>query len=320
MARRKATETPETTEVQSTEENTVSTDTTTEAPVEAVADAPETDAPEAPEYDLTDFQAALKQALEVRDETTGVVPEANVSEVVVAYRQIKGAAGKRAAKEIVDEAMKEAMREANLSVARANLSISEKLVAGPSGGGSSKSSTPREPVDPTEAFVELAAGLRLATTLVGNTAPEGVAEDWQEKAKEKVDDAFGDAETFLAWLQSEDEGKGDEPEVPAFVKAAVKLALGKSARVGTARARATGGGYSGERRDVAKHIQSAFADVAEGTFLAVAEIRNHKSEEYGNDAPSAGAISARLFPRNGKVTIEGVEPATQNGKKGAVKA
>jgi len=312
MARRtKSTEAPATAEVESTEENTVSTETTEQ--VEA------TEGTEAPEFDLTDFNAALTAAIDNRDESTGDVPEADVEKVVQAYRLIKGAKGKNAAKKVVDEAMKVAMNEADITRARANLQITDKLVAGPVSSGGSR--TPREPVDPTADFVERVAGLRLAVSLVGEIAPEGVAEDWSAQADSKVEELAGSVAEYRAWLDNDNEDKGEEPEVSPIVKAAVKLAQGKAAKVG-ARKRSTGTSqpFDGPRRDVAKHIVEAFEAVESGTFLSIAEIRKHQSEEYGpNDSPSPGAISARLFPRSGKVTVDGIRPDTQNGKKGAVK-
>lgn len=321
MARRtKSTEAPATAEVESTEENTVSTDTETVTEA-AATEAPATEAPatEAEVADLSDFTAAHAAAIEARDESTGDVPEAEIDKVVQAYRLVKGAKGKSEARKLVDEAMKKAMDDADIQRARANLQLTDKLVAGPVSSGGTRAT--REPVDPTADFVERVAGLRLATRLSDNVVPEGVAEDWSAQADAKVDELAARGIDYLTWLQSDAEDKGDEPEVDAVVKAAVKLAQGKAAKVG-ARKRSTGTSqpFDGPRRDVAKHISEAFAAVESGTFLSIAEIRKHQSEEYGaNDSPSPGAISARLFPKSGNVTVEGIKPDTQNGKKGAVK-
>lgn len=298
-----------------TEESNVST--TTDAPVEA-----QTETPAEAEADLTAFNAALASAVEQRDETTGTLPEAAIPPVVAEYRKLNGAKAKNAARKVVDEAMKSAMTDSDLPLARANLEISTHLTAGPVGGGQARE--PKAPVDPTQAFVELVSGLVLAAQLAQATVPEGVAETWTDGVNENVRTGADQATAYRAWLESDAEDKGDEPETPAFVKAAVKLALGKSAKVGAAKKASSGGGggstYEGERRDVAKHIESAFADVASGTFLTVAEIRKHESDEYGKDSPSAGAISARLFPKSGKVSVEGVTPGQNDkGVKGATK-
>ena len=72
------------------------------------------------------------------------------------------------------------------------------------------------------------------------------------------------------------------------------------------------------RRDIGAHIASAFAELPDGTFLTVREIRRHRSDEYGDEFPSAGAISARLFPSSGRCTVPGVEPGeNERGVRGA---
>lgn len=75
------------------------------------------------------------------------------------------------------------------------------------------------------------------------------------------------------------------------------------------------------RRDIGQHILNAFADLEEGTFLTIAEIRNVPSPQYPvNDPPSAGAISARLFPSNGsRTTVPGIVGASVDGRRGARK-
>lgn len=72
------------------------------------------------------------------------------------------------------------------------------------------------------------------------------------------------------------------------------------------------------RRDIGAHIVSAFEGMPEGGFLTVGQIRSHRSEEYGDEFPSAGAISARLFPSSGRCTVPGVEPGENDrGVRGA---
>lgn len=74
------------------------------------------------------------------------------------------------------------------------------------------------------------------------------------------------------------------------------------------------------RRDVGKHIVHVFAAVPVGTFLTVAEIRRRPSPEYSDAPPSAGAISARLFPASGRTTVPGVDPGLSGGVRGATKS
>jgi hypothetical protein len=120
---------------------------------------------------------------------------------------------------------------------------------------------------------------------------------------------------------SEGEDQPEAPKVPAEVVAAFKFARGAKRRgVGTGNGDRTP--HDGPRRDLGKHIAEAFADVESGTFLSVAEIRKFKSSEYEDEPPSAGAISARLFPAKGECTVEGITPGTggEKGTKGAYKA
>jgi len=51
-----------------------------------------------------------------------------------------------------------------------------------------------------------------------------------------------------------------------------------------------------------------FADLPVGSFLTVTEISKADSDEYGDDHPTTGAVSARLFPKSGKPQLpEGIE-------------
>lgn len=87
----------------------------------------------------------------------------------------------------------------------------------------------------------------------------------------------------------------------------------QTARITTSRQGASG------RRDIGRHIEYVFADRAEGDFLTIAQIRREQSPEYRESAPSAGAISARLFPANGRMTVPGILPETRDGIRGARK-
>lgn len=299
-----------------------STTTTEESTVSTTA--PEAEAPEAPATteapaetapDLTAFNAALASAVEEADSTTGDVALAPMGKVTDAYRALD-AKGKAAARKVVTDAMKAAMDEMNIVVAKAYLLIERNALTAASAG---KGKTEKVPTDPTEAFVQLTAGLRLALNLAAANVPEGVAEDWAEKAKALVEANTEGAQAYLAWVRNEAEDKGEAPETPGWVVGAAKLSTGKSGKVGAAARAASTARGDGERHDIGKHIAEAFEGVESGTFLTIAEIRKHESSEYGSNPPSAGAISARLFPKSGKVSVEGITPTTQGGKKGAVK-
>lgn len=299
--------------------NTKSTEaeaSTTEANEEATMTETVTTEPEATEsteqpIDLTAFEAAAKAAVAEADSSTGVIAPVEVEKVVTEYRALDGVKAKNKAKTFLNEGMKGAMNESNIVEARAYLQLSDSMTAG------TPAKSEKAPADPTEAFVQKEATLRLAAIL--STPGEGVAEDWESRVDTLVSESQSQAEQYLAYVTDESEDKGDEPEVPAVVRNAVKLALGKAAKAGATR---SGGTYTGERRDIGKHILEAFASVEEGGFLTVAEIRKFESEEYGKNPPSAGAISARLFPQSGKCTLveQGIQPDTnEKGNKGARK-
>jgi hypothetical protein len=284
---------------------------TNEAPAQ---ESTSTDKPKAAEPDLTAFQKAVADAFSEADTTTGEVPVASLEGVTAAYRALEGIKAKNQAKAFVNEQMKNEMGKANLAGARAYLKIGDDaLVAAAGGKGSEKA-----PADPTENFVQRVATLQLGYGLTTSNVPEGVADDWSDRVNKLVGEVNEAANSYLAWANSDPETRGDEPEVTAVVRNAVKLAQGKAAKAGTSRG---GGTFSGERHDIGEHIVNAFADKEVGDFLTIAEIRNTRSDEYGDNPPSAGAISARLFPKSGKSSMEkvGIKPDQKDGKKGAVK-
>lgn len=311
----------------STDESEV---TPTEAPITETSVDQEAPAPAAPvKVELTEdeikaaveaFQLEAEKAVAQRDEKTGTLSDEVIAEINKVYSALAGGVKvKNAAKRSLNDSMTVAMEKMDVVLARAYMELGVKLSA-----ASSKSSTPRapkEPVNPTEAFIERVAVLNLAYNLATASTPEGVDADWSEKSAALVSEAAQAAPAYQAWLTSDAEDKGDEPDVSSVVKAAVKLSLGKSAKPGKSAAKSTGTStYEGERRNIAKHIDEAFAGQESGAFLSIAEIRNFTSEEYGSDHPSPGAISARLFPKSGKCTLEGVTPATsESGNKGAQK-
>lgn len=305
-----------------TEEITV-TDVTTEAPVEAVV--PATEAPvkaPVPEADFGPFQIAVDAALEGKDSATGEVAPVFIAPVQEAFRHLDGAKNKNKAKAILNEGMKDAMNGMDIQTARAYMTLSDSLTV-----AAAHVKAERVPSDPTEAFIQRVVGLRLATDLATATVPEGVKEDWSDQANALFTANSEPATAYLAWSTrpAVEEGAEDvaEPEASSFVKAAVKLAQGKSGKIGGKTSKGTGTPFTGERRDISKHIAEAFASKTTGEFLTVSEIKNFHSDEYGDNPPSAGAISARLFPKGGgKCTLEGVVPATSvdgKGNKGATK-
>lgn len=311
MARRNTKNTEATAEVQT--ENTEATVST------STNEAPATETTESAPVDLSAFEAAVTAAVDEADTTTGEVPEASIASVTAEYRKLEGLKAKNAAKKHVADGMKDAMNGESLPRARAFLMLQEKALVAASGGTGSTAT--RTPADPTEAFVQRIATLNLASAAAQASVPDGVNEDWPTKVGALVDESQGAVSSYIEWLTADEDSRGDEPEVSVVVKAAAKLALGKSAKAGGARITSSGTPYTGERRDIAKHIVEAFENEPVGKFMRVSEIRKFHSTEYGDDLPSAGAISVRLFPKSGESTMPklGIKPDVQDGKKGAVK-
>lgn len=308
MARRSNTQAP----VEETPE--VVTDETPETPVEEpTTEAPQADAekPAEEEVDLTAFTEAVNAAVEEADASTGDVPKAAIDAVNKVYREVPSLKGKNAARASLDAAMKSAIsEEKNIMKAKAFVMIKDGLSAG-SGG----SSTPKAPADPTQAFVQKVVALQLATEEVLGNVPEGVSEEWTDKADELRESLADDLAAYRSYLASEDED-AEQPEVSPVVRQVFKLVQG----------RGTGGNSNrvsgGPRRDIEKHLIQVFADLEAGSFLTVNEIAKAASTEYGDDRPSAGAVSARLFPKGKEpYNKNGIQATAEEGKpRGAVKA
>lgn len=293
-------------------------DTPAEAPAEAQGES--TEAPKEAEkpIDLSDFEAAVDAAIAEKDDTTGALPVIVVEKVKDEYRKLDGLKAKNKAKALINERLSDRMNSGKLEEARSYFQLGEEALVA-AAGGAKKESTP---ADPTEAFVQLVASLSLGYGLAYANPPESVKEGWEGKVNELVEANRDAASTYATWFDGDTETRGDEPEVAPFVKAAVKLARGKAARAGAARSSGGGSTYTGERRDIGKHIVEAFSGKEEGTFMKIAEIRGVDTSEYKAGEASAGAISARLFPDGdgSKSTMlkVGIRPDYQNGKKGAV--
>lgn len=282
---------------------------TTDASTEATATA---EKPEKKEIDLSGFSTAVQAAVANRDTSTGELAVAVIEPVVAAYRALDGIAAKNASKKYLQNQMRDAMNSMDISLARSYMVLQDNLSAGTP---VPKVRAEKAPADPTEAAVQRLVTIELARQLV--VLPEGVADDVTEQADKLYGEVFEIAKSYLDWSQDESESRGDEPDAPLFVKNGVKLALGKPARAGGA-ARGTGAG--GERHDIGEHIRQAFEDEPAGTFLTIAQIRSKRSTEYGDNPPSAGAVSARLFPKSGKCSLDFVTPGTNSaGNKGATK-
>lgn len=75
------------------------------------------------------------------------------------------------------------------------------------------------------------------------------------------------------------------------------------------------------RGDIAAHIEQAMRTIAPGEFLSISQISRIPSSEYpAGRPPSQGALSARLFPRDGRPSsVPGVRPEIVDGRRGATR-
>jgi hypothetical protein len=272
--------------------------TTEGATVEPTADEAPEQAAE-PEYTLDAFKEAVAAALPHQDPETGDLPESAVAPVQEQYRALPAKGGRPSAKAFLQSSMKDSINALQWINGKSYMQLAESMTAG------SAAKAEKVPADPKAAFTERYQALLLALALVAEQAPEGV----EASEIDVPADLLDSGRAYVTWSESEAEDKGDAPESSAVVRNAVKIASGKAA---TGRKASTSGGTSsggsGLRRDIAKHIDSAFEGLEAGAFLSIADIRKHKSDEYGDEQPSAGAISARLFPASGKSTLTSVTP------------
>lgn len=313
-----STPSPEATEAPA--EGAEATEVTAEAPPsaedEAARKAAEAKAAQE-EYDrlfkvFTDAADSAVTAEDV-DRDTGHLHEGLKAPVAKAYADLPGAKGKNAGKAYLQEKMQQGMLDGvedpgQYIVARSYLQLFKEVPkdagAKPAGGGQ-----PTVVVDPTEAFVARIAALLIAPNLT--TVPEGVTEDWKDKAKAKAHELQGQVQSYRNWLtenaSKSDEDKSAKPEVDAIVEAAAKVASGRAAGKAPRKAAAaaaggtptsTGATYSGPRRNVVEHIRQAFEGHPVGHWMSNAEIAKFQSTEYGDDRPSSGAVSARLFKKD----------------------
>lgn len=301
-------------------------------------DANETSEPEA-EAEADPVKALMdlsEQLLDERDRSTATLPEAVVSKFGEEYRKLDSGQKRQARNQITTRVQElldddtESMMDSILKAKSYNELMNEtKRSAAPT----SRAAAAAAKVDPTEAYVDQYLGLALATMALPK--PEGFDEEKAAQSIHKLVGAYNDPESdeakkfqaYLAWSRNADtENRGDEPEVPEYVKRSVKIAEGKAGgrgrRTGSSGTRAPrqSGGPQG---NIETHVKEALAGREVGEVVSIADIAKFVSSEYGEDKrPSAGAISARLFPSSGgPCTIENVEGVLASdsplGKKGA---
>lgn len=299
-ARNTSTNTDATTDAAQTEGESEVTETTetTEATETATKVAP----------DISAFQAVAAAAMESGD----------FSGVTAAYVDLDRAA-KGAATRYVNAEMKAALVERkDPSEAILWSQVSSGLET-PKAAKEKKPREPKAPANTTEGTVEKLAALWLGYVTLQANLPEGTdAEGIDDKVNALVSASQADVDQLLAYRADESEEKGDAPEVSDIATKAVKLAFSGAGR--KSGSSGTGSTYDGPRRSIGKHIAEAFADQPSGTFLPVSAIHNFVSTEYGDDKPSAGAISSAL--KSGKSLPEGITAGVggEKNQAGAIKA
>jgi hypothetical protein len=286
--------------------------TTTDAAPEAATENVPTEAPAEVEevIDLTAFEAAVTIALENSSEDGDII-EGDQTAVTEAYRALS-AKGKAQARTMVNVSMKTSMKEGRFQEARGFMNLHDALTT----AAPASKRVPKVPVNPTDDFVDQLSAVRLAFNFGTGNLPEGLDADWTNRVQTKIESLDADAKSYLAWLKGG--SQGDAPEVDEIVVRAAKLGtirVGKRVSAGNGAPVRT---YTGPARSVGKHIAEAFADKPVGTFMKVAEITGFKSTEYGDDAPSPGAVSSSL--KSTKFSVAGIQPGTDDkGKVGATK-
>jgi hypothetical protein len=264
------------------------------------------------EFDLGPFEALAKEVSEAADKNTGSLAEGDLDRVLAAYKELPDTKVRNRAKKHLQEQVAAGIENLDMAKAKSYLTMHDNMKTGAAAGGT------RQPADPKARWQQQLEIVTLAYGELFNQRPEGVTEEQVNEITNGVQSLSEDMTKLRDWHAlevKEGEEKPEAPKVDDRVSAAIRLARGGKV-AGGSRAASTGGGSSheGPRRNIAAHIQSAFAEVETDTFLTVAQIAAHKSEEYGDDKPSPGAISARLFPASGKCTVEGIEPGTGGEK------
>lgn len=240
---------------------------------------------------------------------------------LAAYMALPGAAAKGKAKDFMGDQMKDwILKSADDASVMPKVIAWSVLQTAILERASKKAGTAGPALSPVDSFLAKLATVRVANQLVANDQPDDLPSNWKQNLDEMVQVGLREAKLLNEWQDlPEDQREGEEPKLSPYTAHAVKLASGKGPRKPGRPVGATST-YSGIRRDIAKHIEHAFSDKPSGTWLSINEIRSINSPEYGEVSPSGGAISARLYPKSGKNTVDGiVAELDSNGRKGARK-
>lgn len=282
------------------------------------------------------FEAAVAEAVEARDVSTGAVPEAQVSPVKVAYANLPNPATKKRARDFLDTRMKETLtKELNASKAKVYMDLGAAVKT----TQAQRETVVAKPVDPTEAHVNNVAAFYLAVSL--QPVGPNVSPDWTKRVQDLSRALAPEAKAWMeyeaahkAWADkagTDDEAtRGEEPKEPEvgdILRHAIKIARGRS--TGTARkprtprdpsaagTASTGAPYTGPKRSIKTHIGQVFANVPVGTFIKTGVIAKTVTAEYPDGSASSGAVTSALG--SAKFDVPGVVPASEGGIAGARK-
>lgn len=240
------------------------------------------------DHDAT-FRDHVEEAVRNADDN-GVVANADLARVTMSYQALSGTKAKNAARAWVQAQAVIAVNEGNLANARAYMvDITNALVA---------AKATKSAIDPKAAI--------MARLMAHQIAGASLLTDIDDAGLDQADMLADARAAIVAGFES-----GDID--PAIVKAAAKMAAVKVAGHG---GRTTT--YSGPRRSVKAHIIEAFDDAEAGDYMTIADICAFRSDTYGDDSPSSGAVANALFV-SGVDGVIGVD-ATDNRPKGGVKA
>ena len=269
--------------------DTVDTDTADTVDTDT-ADTVDTDTVSVTDIDavILVFRMHVEEAIRGAD-VNGSVDSTDLATVTSAYQALSGTRAKNAARAWVQAQAVVAVNNGNLANARALMvDITNALVA---------AKATKAAIDPKAAIA--------ARLMAHKIAGLALATDIEDAG---LDQASLSDEVTAAIVEGFETGNLD----PAVVNAARKMAAIKVAGHGGRRVT-----YNGPRRSVKAHIIEAFDDAEAGDYMSIADICAFRSDTYGDDSPSSGAVANALFVSgvDGIVAIDADSTRPKGGMK-----
>ncbi|URG17461.1 hypothetical protein Mbo2_091 [Rhodococcus phage Mbo2] len=174
------------------------------------------------EADLTEFKAVVELVSGATDETAKDATD----KARTVYRDL-GRKGMAAARSYLSDLGNKIVLEGDLDKAQKVIKLSQDILKPAPSAKKGGSSANKAPKDPTAEHIDHVAAIQLGYSLSILEAPEGIAEDWRERAAAKADEeAQTQAQEYRRFLLNKQEGT--EPNVPEFVKAGARISLGRA--------------------------------------------------------------------------------------------